>query len=143
MAAIHLYVGISVIVLNAVAGAWGGIAWIRKEPSVWFWYLLRTAQVAVVLQAGLGIAMIGAGNRPGEDMHILYGVLPLLVTVISEAMRVNGVTRETVGIDDVEALPHAEQVALARRVVLHEMAVMTVGVLVILGLALRAYFTAV
>ena len=143
MAGIHMYVGISVIVLNAVAGAWGGIAWIRKEPSVWFWYLLRTAQVAVVLQAGLGIAMIGAGNRPGQDMHILYGVLPLLVTVISEAMRVNGVTRETAGIEDVEALPHAEQVALARRVVLHEMAVMTVGVLVILGLALRAYFTGV
>jgi hypothetical protein len=138
-----MYIGISVIVLNALAGAWGGIAWVRKEPSVWFWYLLRAAQVAVVLQAGLGIALIGAGNRPGEDLHILYGVLPLLVTVISEAMRVNGVTRETAGVEDVEALPHSEQVALARRIVLHEMAIMTVGVLVILGLALRAYFTGV
>ncbi|MEA2347348.1 MAG: hypothetical protein QOG62_1135 [Thermoleophilaceae bacterium] len=143
MPTIHMYVGIAVIGLNAAAGLWGGIAWMRKEPSVWFWYVLRAAQVAVVLQAGLGVALIGAGSRPSEDLHIIYGVLPLVITVITEAMRVNGVTRETVDIDDVEALPHAEQVALARRVVLHEMAVMTVGVLVILGLALRAYFTGI
>ncbi len=138
-----MYVGIAVIALNALAGAWGGIAWLRKEPSVWFWYLLRTAQVAVVLQAGLGIAMMAAGGRPGNDLHILYGVLPLLVTVVSEAMRANAVTRETVGVEDIDALPHAEQVALARRVVLHEMAIMTVGAIVILGLVLRAYFVAV
>jgi hypothetical protein len=140
MASVHMYVGISVIALNAAAGLWGGIAWLRKEPSVWFWYLLRSAQVAVVVQAVLGVALIGAGARPSAELHILYGLLPLLVTLVSEGMRVSAVTRETAGIDDVDALPHAEQVALARRVVLHEMAIMTVGALVILGLALRAYF---
>jgi hypothetical protein len=138
-----MYVGISVIALNAAAGLWGGIAWLRKEPSVWFWYLLRTAQVAVVAQAGLGMALIVGGGQPSNELHVIYGLLPLLVTLVSEAMRVSAVTRETGGIDDVDALPHSEQVALARRVVLHEMAIMTVGALVILGLALRAYFVGV
>ena len=33
---------------NLLAGAWGAIAWLRRRPSVAFWYLLRVAQVAVV-----------------------------------------------------------------------------------------------
>jgi hypothetical protein len=138
-----MYVGIAVVALNGAAGIWGAIAWLRKEPSVWFWYVLRAAQVAVVLQAGLGLALVGAGSRPPEELHIVYGLLPLVVTLVSEAMRVSAVTRETREVDDVDALPHDEQVALARRVVLHEMAIMTVGALVILGLALRAYFTGI
>ena len=140
MASIHMYVGISVIALNAVAGLWGGLSLLRKVPSVWFWYFLRAAQVAVVAQAGLGMALIVGGNQPGNELHVIYGLLPLLVTLVSEAMRVGAVTRETGEIADVDALPHADQVALARRVVLHETAIMTVGALLILGLALRAYF---
>jgi hypothetical protein len=41
----------------------------------------------------------------------------------------------------VGALERREQVALARRVALNEMGVMTVGALLILTLALRAYQT--
>ena len=43
--------------------------------------------------------------------------------------------------DDVDALERAEQVRIARRVALGEMGVMTVGALLILTLALRAYQT--
>ena len=43
--------------------------------------------------------------------------------------------------EDLEALERREQVALARRVALGEMGVMTVGALLILTLALRAYQT--
>ena len=41
-------------------------------------------------------------------------------------------------VDDLDALDKAEQAALARRVVLREMGVMTIGTLLIVTLALRA-----
>ena len=44
-------------------------------------------------------------------------------------------------VEDLEALERSEQVALARRVALGEMGVMTIGALLILTLALRAYQT--
>ena len=42
---------------------------------------------------------------------------------------------------DLDALDRDEQIALARRVSLAEMGVMTVGVLLVLTLSLRAYQT--
>jgi heme A synthase len=142
MAQVHLWVGLAVIALNGAAGAWGAIAWLRREPSVWFWYVLRAAQVAVVLQALLGMVMVASGVRPGNDLHLVYGLLPLVVTLVSEALRVTAVTHETEGIDDVEALPRDQQIGLARLIVRRETGIMTVGALLILGLALRAYFVA-
>lgn len=139
-----MYVGIAVVALNALAGAWGGVAWLRREPSVVFWYWLRAAQVAVVLQAGLGVGLIASGTRPADDLHLVYGLLPLVVTLVTEAMRVSAVTRETADIEgDPLDLPRPEQVALARRVVRRETGIMATGALLILGLALRAYFVAV
>jgi hypothetical protein len=56
-------------------------------------------------------------------------------------MRVGVAQRELEDVDDVEALDRGEQIAVARRVALGEMGVMTVGALLILTLALRAYQT--
>jgi hypothetical protein len=44
-------------------------------------------------------------------------------------------------VDDLEALSHREQVLLARRVVLREMQIMTIGTLLVLTLVLRAVQT--
>jgi hypothetical protein len=44
-------------------------------------------------------------------------------------------------VEDLEALTRPEQIAIARRVAMSEMGVMTVGALLILTLALRAYQT--
>ena len=56
-------VGIAVLASNGVAGVWGAVAWLRKDPSIWFWYLLRVAQVTVVLQAVLGFVLFARGMR--------------------------------------------------------------------------------
>lgn len=138
MGQLHMWVGIAVIALNGGAGAIGGIAWLRREPSVIFWYVLRTAQVVVVLQALLGMALVMTGLTAPSDLHLVYGLLPLLVTLVSEALRVTAVREEV----DLETLDRSEQILLARRIVLREMGIMTTGALVILGLALRAYFIA-
>lgn len=126
---------------NALAAAWGALAWSRKEPSVAFWPLLRVAQAFVVVQAVLGLLLLARGDRPNDDLHVLYGVAPLVVSLVSEGMRVGVAQRELEGVEDVDSLDRREQVTIARRVALGEMGIMTVGALLILTLALRAYQT--
>ena len=123
---------------NAVVAAWGAVAWLRGEPSIWFWYLLRVAQVIVVVQVALGLWLLISGNQPEDELHYLYGVSILAVTMVSEGMRIGAAQRELDEVDDIEALDKAEQAALARRVVMREMGVMTIGTLLIVTLALRA-----
>lgn len=123
--------------LNALAAAWGGIAWWRRDPSVWFWYVLRTAQASVVAQAVLGGVLLAQG-RDAEGLHLFYGLTPLFISLVSEGMRVNAAQFELQGVEDVEALERREQVLIARRVVMREMAIMTVGALMIVTLSLRA-----
>jgi hypothetical protein len=106
-----------------------------------FWPLLRVAQATVVVQAVVGLLLLARGASAPDGLHVAYGIAPLLVSLISEGMRVSIAQREIEGVEDVEALDRGEQVALARRVALGEMGVMTVGALLILTLALRAYQT--
>lgn len=133
-------VGIAVLATNAVAGGWGAVAWLRKDPSVWFWYLLRVAQAAVVVQAVIGFGLLAQGLRAPDSLHAVYGLAPLAITLFSEGMRVGVAQRELEDVD-IDGIDRAEQVAIARRVALAEMGVMTIGVLMILTLALRAYQT--
>ncbi len=134
-------VGIAVLATNAVAGGWGAVAWLRKDPSVWFWYLLRVAQATVVIQVIFGFILLARGEQAPDGLHVAYGVAPLLISLFSEGMRAGVAQRELDEVDDLEALEHPAKVAIARRVALAEMGVMTVGVLMILTLAIRAYST--
>ena len=134
----HATLGIVVLGANAVVAAWGAIAWLRSEPSVWFWYLLRVAQAVVVVQVAVGLWLLISGNRPEDELHYLYGVAILAVTMVSEGMRIGAAQRELDQVEDLDALDKEEQGALARRVVLREMGVMTIGTLLIVTLALRA-----
>ncbi len=130
--------GIAVLCANAIVAGWGAVAWLRGQPSIWFWYLLRVAQVIVVVQVAVGLWLLISGNQPEDELHYLYGVSILAVTMVSEGMRVSAAQHELEGIDDVDALDQAEQRALALRVVMREMGVMTIGTLLIVTLALRA-----
>jgi hypothetical protein len=135
--------GIAVLVANAVAAGWGAVGWLRREArmSIVFWPLLRLAQATVVVQAIAGFVLLARGASSPDGLHIAYGVAPLLVTLVSEGARAAVAQRELEGVEDVAALEHPRQVALAKRVALGEMGVMTVGALLILTLALRAYQT--
>ena len=135
-----MVVGIAVLVTNGVAGVWGAVAWLRKDPSVWFWYLLRVAQAAVVVQALIGFGLLAQGLRAPDSLHAIYGFAPLAITLFSEGMRVGVAQRELEDVD-IDGIERAEQIVIARKVALAEMGVMTIGVLMILTLALRAYQT--
>ncbi len=141
MTSLHLALGIAVLVANAAAAGWGGVSWLRKRPSLVFWPLLRAAQATVAAQVIIGLLLSARGTQAPDGLHIAYGVAPLLITLFSEGFRATVALRQLEGITDVEELERSEQVAIARRVALAEMGVMTMGALLILTLSLRAYAT--
>ena len=138
MVAVHLVVGCAVIVLNLVAFVVGGLAWYRDRPSIPFWYLLRAAQVAVFLQAMLGGLLVFTGHKPDDDLHYLYGILPLFVSLLAEGARGGAAERELRDIEDFESLSGEDQQSIAMAIVRREMGIMAVSCGVILFLALRA-----
>jgi hypothetical protein len=138
MDTVHLIVGLTVIASNLVAGAWGGLAWLRQEPAVGFWYVLRFAQIAVVVQVMLGAVLLLLGREPAQPgLHYLYGVLPLVVSLLAEAIRAGAAERELAGLD-FESLPKQRQRLVALAIVRRETGIMAASAWVILFLALRA-----
>jgi hypothetical protein len=137
---VHLVVGVAVVASNFLAGIWGGVAWLRRQPSVGFWYLLRIAQALVVIQVLIGTVLLLLGYEPADGLHYVYGLLPLLVAFLAEGARAGMSERELGGMD-FESLPRERQRAVALAIVRNEMGVMTLSVLVIFGLALRAGLT--
>ena len=136
-----MVLGIAVLATNAAAAGWGAVAWVRKRPSLVFWPLLRAAQATVATQVIIGLILSARGAEAPDGLHIAYGVAPLVITLFSEGFRATVALRQLEGIADVDDLKRSEQVAIARRVALAEMGVMTMGALLILTLALRAYVT--
>jgi hypothetical protein len=135
--------GIAVMAANALAAGWGAAVWLRKKPrwSIGFWPVLRVAQAVVAVQVVVGLVLVARGASAPDGLHIAYGISPLVISLVSEGMRVGVAQRQLEEVEDLEALDHREQVELARRVALAEVGVMTVGALLILTLALRAYQT--
>jgi heme A synthase len=140
MAPVHLVVGVTLIVLNLIAFGLGGVAWIRKRPSIPFWYVLRAAQVSVFIQALLGGLLLFTGHQAPEDLHYLYGILPLLISFIAEGARAGAAQRE-IGDLDFEGLSVDTQQEIALAIVRREMGIMAVSCGVIFFLALRAAST--
>jgi heme A synthase len=135
--AVHVVVGCALIVLNLVAFAVGGIAWYRDRPSVRFWYLLRAAQVSVFLQVMLGGLLVFTNHKPDDSLHYLYGILPIIVSLIAEGARTGAAERELRDVD-FESLSADAQQNIALAIVRREMGIMAVSCGVILFLALRA-----
>lgn len=140
MVGLHIAVGMLVILLNLAAGAIGGWAWFKLRPSVPFWYLLRFAQIAVFIQAALGALLLVTGHSAKEDLHYLYGVLPLVISFIAEGARLGAAQRE-LGELDIESFPPEAQESIAMQILRREMGIMAVSCIVIFFLAVRAATT--
>jgi hypothetical protein len=146
MATVHLVVGVLLIVLNLGAGAWGAWRWYRVDPSPLFWRLLRVAQGVVVLQVALGVLLLALGHEPDDELHVLYGALPLAVAFVAEQLRIVSAdavlsSRGYASAQDVGQLPEADQRVIVLSIVRREMGVMALSCFVIVALAIRAATT--
>lgn len=133
---VHIVTGIALLAANLTAGTWGGVDWLRRRPSVGFWYALRVAQVTVLLQAALGLLLL-MGGHVADDLHYLYGALPLVVSFLAELTRI-GAAQQEIGATDFESLPEERQRDVALAILRRETGIMAVACLVITFLALRA-----
>jgi hypothetical protein len=144
MKAVHIAVGILAIALNAGAGALGLWCYWRVTTSRAFWPLLRAAQVAILLEAALG--GIYAINHHAKSIHIVYGVLPILVSFLGEQLRVASAQMilDSRGIESAHAvgeLDPDDQRAVVVAIVQREIGVMALAAVVIVVLLARAAAT--
>lgn len=145
MKQVHLVVGVLTILLTGVAGAWGAWCWWRARSSPWFWRLLRASQVAVVIQAALGGVLVLTGHKP-PGLHVLYGVLPLLVSFFAEQLRVSAAQmvldqRGFESAKEVGKLPAEQQQAVVVAILQRELGFMVIAALVNVVLLGRAAMT--
>jgi hypothetical protein len=143
---VHLVVGIAAIAVNLLAALIGAWHWWRGERSVTFWRVLRLGQALVVVQAALGGVLLATGHKP-HHLHVLYGLLPLLVSFIAEALRSASAqmvldARGYASAQDVGRLPPDEQRGIVLAIMHRELGVMTAAALVVVALLLRAAQTA-
>jgi hypothetical protein len=146
MKAVHATVGIATIALTAGALLIGAWCWWRVRSTVWFWRALRVSQVAVIVQVALGGVLVLLGHKP-PGLHVLYGVLPLLVSLIAEQLRAASAQivldgRGFASAQEVGKLPADEQQVVVASIIQREIIVMTLAALVNVVLLARAASTA-
>jgi hypothetical protein len=143
---VHLAVGICAIASWGVVAALGGLSWWRSPLGAWFWRLVRIAQLATIIQAALGGILVALGHKP-PGLNVLYGILPLAVSVIAESLRAASaqIVLDARGYESAQAVgaqPAEEQQAVVTAILRRELGLMTLAALVILVLLLRAAQTA-
>jgi hypothetical protein len=143
--AVHATVAVLTITLTASALLIGAWCYWRVRTSVWFWRVLRASQVAVIVQVALGGVLVALGHKP-PGLHVLYGVLPLLVSLIAEQLRAASAQlvldgRGFASAQDVGALPAEEQQVIVASILQRELMVMTLAALVNVVLLARAAAT--
>lgn len=142
MTALHVGLGVALVVFSGAAGLWGTWRWYRVEPSQAFWVLLRISQAVVVLTAAQGGVLVLLG-RDADGLHLLYGTLPLAVSFLAEQLRLTAAqtvldARGLEGAAAMRDLPGADQRSIVLQIVRREMGVMAASALVVVVLGLRA-----
>jgi hypothetical protein len=145
MKQVHLVAAVVVIAVSGVAGVWGAWCWWRVRTSAWFWRLLRTSQALIVLTMAIGGVLVLLGHKP-PHLHLIYGVLPILVSFIAEQLRVSAtqMVLDARGFESAQAvgeLPAADQQAVVVAIVRREIGVMALAALVNFVLLSRAAMT--
>ena len=140
--AVHIALGVAVVVVNLAAGAWGAWAWWKGRHAPGFWPLLRTGQALVAVEAALGGVLVLAGKEL-PSLHLVYGLTPLAVGFFAEQLRLISAQaeldrRNLDGREAVAALSEADQRQLVRAIVRREIGVMAASALVVALLGLRA-----
>lgn len=129
--------------VNGIAALIGALMWWRVQPSRAFWAFARTGQGLAIAQALLAGGLYLAGFRPGNGLYWLYALLPVLVGVIAEGVRLASAEEilDRRGLPDAQAvgdLDEAGQRSVVVAILRRELGVATLAAVVVAFLALRA-----
>jgi hypothetical protein len=142
MKLIHIAIGVLSLALMGGAAIWGAWCWYRVRQSRLFWRLLRIGQAVVVLEIALGGVLLLMGRKE-SDLHLIYGLLPLMVSFLAEQLRIASaqMVLDSRGFEssaEVGKLPETEQRLVVLSIVQRELAVMVLAAAVIVVLLIRA-----
>jgi hypothetical protein len=142
MKLIHIAIGVLSLALMGGAAIWGAWCWYRVRQSRLFWRLLRIGQAVVVLEIALGGVLLLMGRKE-SDLHLIYGLLPLMVSFLAEQLRIASaqMVLDSRGFEssaEVGTLPETEQRLVVLSIVQRELAVMVLAAAVIVVLLIRA-----
>jgi hypothetical protein len=142
MTAVHIALGVALVVVNLGAGLYGGWAWWQWRDAPGFWPLLRTGQLLVAIEAVIGLVLSISGEEL-PPLHLVYGLTPLGVAFLAEQLRLVAAQteldrRELEGRDAVAALSEPQRRELVRAILRREIGVMAASALVVTLLGVRA-----
>jgi len=136
----YLALGLAVMTVNLIVGVIGGLAWRAERVSIAFWYLLRAVQIATLAFVLLEAFLYFDGRRADDVLHYLYVALPVVASLLAEAMRGASASQE-LGETDFARLDEKRQQEVALAIVRRETGVMTVACFVLAFLVWRAIET--
>ncbi len=77
-----------VVIGNGLAGLWAGAAnWLRSLRTRALWWFTVLVELAVFVQAGLGVAMVSAQGRTAPEFHMFYGFVAIFAVGIIYSYR--------------------------------------------------------
>jgi hypothetical protein len=142
MSDVHEALGWIAIGLNGAAALVGAIAWLARRNPRPFWWLLRSGQALIMVEAVIGAALLLDG-RDLPRLHLVYGLTPIAVAFLAEQLRL--LATQTLldkrGLEagaDVAKLPRDEQLAFVAAVLRREVGVMATSAFIVAVLAARA-----
>jgi hypothetical protein len=146
MKIVHIVVGSGCLAVTAAAAVVGIWAWYRSPQSRVFWRLLRTAQSLLVIEAVLGGIWEISPHHRASGLHIIYGIVPILVSFVAEQLRISSaqMVLDARGFEDAAAvgeLPESEQRMIVQTIVQRELGVMVLAAIVMTVLVVRAAMT--
>ncbi len=138
---------IVVAALSLVVAAGGGWAWWRGESPRSLWRAWRIAQLSTTALAVVAIVAFVSGFEPPDDLFWLYLLLPMVISILAEQLRIAAAQtvldqRDIADAQAVGRLPEGEQSAVVEAIVGREVGIIALAALVVAFLALRVLMTA-
>ena len=85
---IHIGLGVVVIAINLIAGIWGLFVWQQKLPAnKYFAQVLAASQTVIIGQAVLGLLLLSQNLRAAQQLHYVYGLLPVAMIIFAYSAR--------------------------------------------------------
>ncbi|HEV2752385.1 MAG TPA: hypothetical protein VGV36_00980 [Solirubrobacteraceae bacterium] len=143
MSSVAVTVALVCAIVNLGVGLAGAWRWYRVAPSEALWPAVRIGQAVAAGQGIVAGVLALGGYEPRDGLFWLYALLPVLIGVLAEQLRLLAAEQvlERRGLADAQALgqrPQREQRSVVLEIVRREMGVMAAAALVVAFLSLRA-----
>jgi len=85
---IHIGLGVVVIAINLIAGIWGLFVWKQRLPANKVYaQVLAASQTVIIGQAVLGLLLLSQNLRAAQQLHYVYGLLPVAMIIFAYSAR--------------------------------------------------------